>query len=923
MRASGVAVAISLAVVGLSFADDASAVIRRTTNIAAQELSSALRSLAKERKFHVLFRSDVVRNVRTTGAVGEFTTDEALRKLLGGTSLTYQYLDDKTITIVRRDDVHGSVQADTPPVGSGSSEKNATGAQDTKAQGTGAQGSSSAAQSAGDEPGKQQDIQEVVVTGTHIRGTNNVAAPLMRMTREDIAKTGYATLENLFDDLPQNFAEISADGALASDGGSPLAQSNSASRISGVDLRGLGAQSTLTLLNGTRRAGGLQGQVVDISAIPLSMIESVEVVTGGYSAIYGADAVAGVVNIETRRKFQGAETQLYYGLPTGHAGGERLQISQIIGGSFGRGSLVAAYDYANDEGMDVVDTGFFLSPLPSGRELRRMDLIPQAERHSVLLSGAMNLSDGVELTADGLYTKRDSSTQQRDIRPGESMEGHSNINSDSEQYSAALGANVDLPRAWKLRINASTSGVVEDNVVEQFIPAYSFTSRSQLASKSTLSGISAVADGALGSFGWFEPRMAIGVETREEGLLFHERLSGTVYNDTDRKVHSAFAELSLPLLGTQGAQHLDLSIAGRYDDYSDFGDTFNPQFGLAWSPVAGVSLRTAYSSAYRAPALRELSNGGNPAYVLNRADPLTGGMSPVLFSIGAAANLQPEKADTWSFGVDYEPAFLPDTRISVSYFDIDYRNRIDIPAVGTDFELVLQREARFAGLVDRNVTLEDIEAIRQLTSNGAILNGTPRPYDPATGSAGVLAAFPDLVIFDNRSNNISTETARGLDLAVSSRFQAGTSSIDVGLNSTYTISHKRSVTASSPAFTRINEAGKPVGLRMRLNAGWSRGALAAYVYANYVDGYVDPFQIPAGHIGSWTTFDMVLRLDGSQLGSAGMLDGVNVTLSIDNLFDRDPPRFIGQTSGLAYDATNAGPMGRYVSLRVSKRWNGL
>src|SRR5690242_2938813 len=100
MRCLVLLAAASLLVVGVGAAQPAAASIRRATNIPAQPLSVALRTLAKERGFEVLFRAELVRDMRSAGAVGEFTPEEALKQLLSGTGLTYRYLDEKTVTVL-------------------------------------------------------------------------------------------------------------------------------------------------------------------------------------------------------------------------------------------------------------------------------------------------------------------------------------------------------------------------------------------------------------------------------------------------------------------------------------------------------------------------------------------------------------------------------------------------------------------------------------------------------------------------------------------------------------------------------------------------------------------------------------------------------------------------------------------------------
>jgi Secretin and TonB N terminus short domain len=100
MRVALLGTAVWLSTVGLCLAQDAQASIRKPTNIPAQELASALQMLGRERGVQVVYRSDVVGNIQTQGAVGELSVDEAVAQLLKGTRLTYHHLDDKTVTIV-------------------------------------------------------------------------------------------------------------------------------------------------------------------------------------------------------------------------------------------------------------------------------------------------------------------------------------------------------------------------------------------------------------------------------------------------------------------------------------------------------------------------------------------------------------------------------------------------------------------------------------------------------------------------------------------------------------------------------------------------------------------------------------------------------------------------------------------------------
>jgi hypothetical protein len=100
LRVAVVAALVSLSIAGSSAVADVEASIRKSTNIPAGELVPALKTLARERGFQVVFQSEVVGTIRTHGASGELTTAEALEQLLRGTGLTYRYVDEKTVTII-------------------------------------------------------------------------------------------------------------------------------------------------------------------------------------------------------------------------------------------------------------------------------------------------------------------------------------------------------------------------------------------------------------------------------------------------------------------------------------------------------------------------------------------------------------------------------------------------------------------------------------------------------------------------------------------------------------------------------------------------------------------------------------------------------------------------------------------------------
>src|SRR3984957_12401306 len=173
-------------------------------------------------------------------------------------------------------------------------------------------------------------LEEVVVTGTAIKGLNaETSLPVQGIKAEDIARTGVTTTEDLF----RLITPASAAGSVQS------AQSpgNVNGWLSAISLRGLGSGRTLVLINGRRAAvygggsNGANGDSVDISTIPLAAIERVEILKDGASALYGSDAIAGVVNFILKSDYQGLEITGLAGTPTRDGGGTTENFS-VLGG---------------------------------------------------------------------------------------------------------------------------------------------------------------------------------------------------------------------------------------------------------------------------------------------------------------------------------------------------------------------------------------------------------------------------------------------------------------------------------------------------------------------------------------------------------------------------------------------------------------
>lgn len=198
---------------------------------------------------------------------------------------------------------------------------------------------SAMAQEAADESASARD-SEIVVTGSRIARRDAIAeSPIVTVTAEAITESGYVTVEQFLNTLPQVTANLSSQSNNPSGNGRAV-----------VDLRGLGAGRNLVLIDGRRAMGSTSAGTVDLNTIPSALIERVEIITGGAATTYGADAVAGVVNFILKDDFEGFAVDSQYRL-TEREDGKEWGGDVTYGGKFanGRGSAVFNASYFNRE----------------------------------------------------------------------------------------------------------------------------------------------------------------------------------------------------------------------------------------------------------------------------------------------------------------------------------------------------------------------------------------------------------------------------------------------------------------------------------------------------------------------------------------------------------------------------------------------
>jgi len=291
-----VALSLSLLLVGLCSAQTSHAAIRKDLNVPPEDLSPALQQVATTYEIQLLYPTPLTKDLKTHGAVGSLTADDALTKVLSGTGLSYKYLDANTVTVFATAAPAAAAQDQTNQTRDKSQEAGKSSSHDFRvAQVDQAPAGNQAVEQKEDKKNKEAYLQEVVVTGSRIpTAAGQLTVPVRSYTREDIQNSGQTTLGDFLNTLP-DVSTITNSGVQTG-----LAGTQS------VQLHGLPLGTTLTLLDGQRIETSTLG-FFDLSNIPISAVERIEILPVGASAVYGSDALAGAVNFILRRDFEGFE----------------------------------------------------------------------------------------------------------------------------------------------------------------------------------------------------------------------------------------------------------------------------------------------------------------------------------------------------------------------------------------------------------------------------------------------------------------------------------------------------------------------------------------------------------------------------------------------------------------------------------------
>jgi outer membrane receptor protein involved in Fe transport len=869
---------------------DARADQKSRFDIPAEDLAKALRDFAIQANCNLSYDPQVVRHLKAPALKGDYTVPDALSLILRGTHLRAVNINENTIQVLDSEsttDLHAAVTAATR-IAYATPRAPASADQSSDAPPT--------PSDAGSNQSKTPGLEEIVVTGTNITGVENKTVPLLTFDRDAIDRSGYATTADFISSLPQNLksGSNSPDGALAAVGFGLGNIENSTA----ANLRGLGSNSTLTLLNGHRVAPSAYGSGVDLSMIPLSAVERIEVLTDGSSAVYGSDAVGGVINIILRKDFDGAETSAR--LDTlARGGGELKQIGQSLGRTWGSGGALAVFEFQDADAIRS-DQRSFTDKVP-----RPTDVFPASKRYSGTLTAHQSLSASLEMFADALIERNDGV---RANTLGGFITQTSIITSKTNSASANVGLRWQPFGDWHLEGDGLFSQVDALTTAAITPPSFGYTNGAPyLRNLDTIEEADLKLDGTLWSSGGSSIKAAFGASYRREdfsSLIEFANLD----RPTDRHIHAAFAEFYAPLItaanALPGVRKLDLSAAVRDDSYSDFGSKINPRFGVFWSPIDQLELRVAYSTSFRAPNPIEIIStvADTNVFVENGypqpQDP-SGNTGAIFFGNPV---LGPETSRNLSAGLDFTPTALPTTRFSLNYYRIIFSNRIILsPSAATIFvnpqiygPLIRQfpNDAAVAAFV---AGLEPPQTIVDYTKNH-------------TGLTGVRFGFPYGDI------NAAKESTQGLDLGAHSLLNLdGTNKLVFDLNATYIKEIATNFCDSCASTDLVDTYNQPLKLRLRAAAGWSDGIFSSNAAVNYSNAYADTNLTPPGRIASFTTVD----LNASWRIRAS---GTTLAFNIVNAFNSGPPLTGPAFNKVNYDPNNADPRGRALSFQVRQAW---
>lgn len=867
----------------------------------------------------------------------------------------------------------------------------------------------------------EAESSDIVVTGTLIRGIETpTGANLLNISRESIVSTGVNAAKDL---LNQTVPQLSTFNAL------PTGSVDFGSAVSKISLRGIGTSAglasgtnaTLVLLNGHRIVPvGILSTDADPDLIPAEIIQSVQVLPDGGSATYGSDAIGGVVNFVTRKRFDGIQMRYQHVFGDNYnedTGGVTVGKSWSTGTAFvsatynrhdaifGRDRDYVTADFRSHNGVDrrntacaygtfnvngQLYTGNGFSPIAAAQRCDQTDwtsLVPEEKRWNVFGYIEQELGENLKFAVDGFWSDRKAkiysdigniSAGTRTIdatNPFFHPIGAETSHSVSVNYARALGNYRVSPHEYnQFQIAPSLTYSVNDNwqVRGEFIHGRSesvihdrsgvngaaltstnfnpydpsLTSPAVLADLADYElysrGVNKLTSGTLTAAGTLfslpggDVKLAAGGEIRRQSLL-DQTVTGDIGNRaglmsfaSKRTVKALFAELQVPVVGDgnsmPGLRELSLNGAVRYDHYSDFGGTTNPRVGFDYRPFEDFVVRANYQTTFVAPSL---ADSGNLIDTRFQITPRTGvpGTGYLVFIAGAGQNLAPQTGRTFSIGAEWAPKGSG-IRIGATYWNTRLKNIISqaLAAYGssqaastTAFNLCGVGGGTWTASANGPCTqayLESIQDIWKRIDNGATpaIQQLSDLFQPGVTLIGVI---------DARRNNFGTAKLEGIDFTASYNTDTSFGSLFAQVAGTYNLTKKIANVPGRPYVDYLNGtatiAGSPK-INLVTSIGGTSGPATVRANLRHNGGYDIPTNLSPGQsrVGSYTVVDLYA---GVALDKWVGQEGTRLDITVNNLFDQDPP-FYGAAGNAnrPWGYANGGTLGRTVALGLTTKF---
>jgi iron complex outermembrane recepter protein len=843
------------------------------------------------------------------------------------------------------------------------------------------------------------DGKDIVVTGTLIRGATVTGSQTISVDAEAIADKGASSTNELLGIIPQ--IANTFNGRFEGD---PRGYASGIS-ITRPNLRNLPSSNqtsgglTLVLVDGMRLTPvGVNQASVDVDIIPAAVLAGIDVVTDGGSSLYGADAVAGVLNFRTMKSFDGLKLDTNYGFGTTIGGyhawdgaitagkswsGGNAYIS--VGHSQRAGILNGETDWSNGLVYNAAGVGsysFTQCPSPVGTQTRwfrfgpgaaqftnnplapgagtfpvgtacdqtaAQSYVPQQKRSNVYAVLSQEFGDNVDLRVTGYWTKRDTelasfprgftsagSTLTSGALVGAAFPGaavgsltvipggtgfsfgpnSAYVNTPTrigfETWGITPELTVKLGSNWQVRnsvhfgrsTNFQSFAGVDAVKAQCYITGCAGIAAGQLnplnaaaASAAVITDITnyenaqdtkqqmltlrSVADGSLFALPGGDAKLAVGVEY-QRNQADSRLIAGPVgsldalpYMGFKRNSKSVYAEVSLPV-----TSFADISGSVRYDDYSDFGSTTNPNIGLTLKPVSWLKLFGHWNTSFNAPTAVDglaiatgrfvcgiyVPNGTaaqRPTDPLGRDTSKQGSCAMVLQ--GSSPGLKPQTAESWAVGFEATPG--SGVRVGGEYYSIDVKN-----ALGTLNPSVTSTYTTNPDLYTYNVTAPQFATFLATLTNGAALG----VQQPASNIA---------IIVDTRTTNLNAATIEGIDFHAS--YDTDTSFGHIALGVSGTRQTKAFVTNGGVAADKLG-IGSPKLFATTFLA-WNKDQLSTRLTVNYSGKFSDEANNYLGVAESADPFIVTnLNIGFDFKDSNGLASGLSLRFIVDNLFDEKP-----------------------------------